>query len=92
MLIDIKGWPVMAAKCPSCPFRENGDTKIEAAVLERTGLHASQICHHPRLRGGEEHALCRGARDHQLEMLFRLGWIDAPTDEAFARKSLELGL
>lgn len=80
----------MAEKCASCPFREDGDRVLCANILARTLLQAQQVCHHPRMHGKKETHLCRGARDEQLTVLHRLGWIDSPTDQAFAEASLRI--
>lgn len=77
----------MPAKCATCPFNENGDKALRNAVLSKTLLQASQICHHPALSGKPETHLCRGARDEQLTLLFRMRLIEAPTDEAFRAAS-----
>jgi hypothetical protein len=90
--VKIKSWPVRKAMCPSCPFREGGDRQLAARVLVRTLFKASQICHHPRLSGGKQHELCRGARNEQLTLLCRMGLLPAPTDAAFKAKLVELGL
>jgi hypothetical protein len=82
----------MAAKCASCPFREGHDGELASKVLDRTLFQSSQICHHPVLYGKRETHLCRGQRDIQLELLARMGMIDEPSDEAFARRSRELGV
>lgn len=68
-------------------FREGGDRALQAAAIQRTGFNASQVCHHPRLAGRKETHLCRGARDHQLTLLYRLGMIPEATDAAFAAES-----
>jgi hypothetical protein len=81
--MNITGWPVMAHRCSSCPFNDDGDMEVRNAVMGRTILRASQVCHHPRLYGKKESMLCRGARDEQLTILYRLGMLDEPTDEAF---------
>lgn len=73
----------MPAKCASCPFNDSGDIELRNKVIERTSLNASQICHHPRLINKKETHLCRGARDMQLTILYRLGLIPEPTDESF---------
>lgn len=86
----IKNWPVMPEKCASCPFREGGDLELRNKVLGRTILQASQICHQPRIHGKKETHLCRGARDEQLTILYRLGFIPEPTDKAFADVSREV--
>lgn len=83
----IRNWPVMPAKCASCPFGPDGDMELRNKVMERTILTASQICHHPRLHGKKETHLCRGARDEQLTILYRLGWIPEATDAAFEETS-----
>ena len=85
--MKITGWPVMPAMCESCPFREGGDVQLRNAVMSRTILQASQICHHPRVHGTKETHLCRGARDEQLTILYRLGMLSEPTDAAFAEAS-----
>lgn len=87
---NTKGWPVMKAKCSTCPFAN--DPELAQAVLDRTLFQSSQICHHPALHGKKETHLCRGQRDVQLELLARMGMIDAPTDEAFTKRSRELGV
>ena len=89
---NTKGWPVMPAKCKTCPFGENGDRQVAANVLNRTLFQSSQICHHPALTRKKETHLCRGQRDEQLVLLHRLGWIEEPTDAAFAKRSRELGV
>lgn len=89
---NTKGWPVMPAKCRTCPFNETGDKRLAAAVLDRTLFKSSQICHHPVLDGKKETHLCRGQRDEQLVLLHRMGLIDEPTDAAFTAKSRELGV
>jgi len=79
------GWPVMAHCCASCPFGEHGDPRVKKSVVSRLlTLSHSQICHHPALHGKRETHLCRGARDFQLNLLHRMGFLSEPTDEAFA--------
>jgi hypothetical protein len=80
--------PVMAAKCASCPFNENGDARLRAAVMARTICQAQQICHHPRIHGKKETHLCRGSRDEQLTILYRMGMLPEPTDAAFTEASI----
>ena len=84
---NIQGMPVMVSQCSSCPFREDGDIELRNAVLSRTLLQASQVCHHPRLHGKKETHLCRGSRDFQLVLLHRMGFLAEPTDEAFKSAS-----
>jgi hypothetical protein len=86
--INISGWPVMAAMCASCPFREDGAIEVRNSVISRiAGMQASQVCHHPRTKGKRQTHLCRGARDFQLTILYRMGMIAAPTDHAFREAS-----
>ena len=85
--MDIAGWPVMKRQCSTCPFRPKGDVELASQVLQRSLMKASQICHHPKLKSKKEIHLCRGARDMQLTVLHRLGWIEEPTDECFKKAS-----
>lgn len=80
----------MPEKCKTCPFRdENRDTGIAAAVTERVLSDGSQVCHSTGWPKGTK--LCRGARDVQLQVMYRLGVISAPTDAAWDTKRKELG-
>ena len=93
-MTDISGWPIMPQKCASCPFRDNkdgepiGDIQLRNKVQTRCLTEGSQICHHPNLRSKPSTHLCRGARDFQLQIFYRLGVIDALTDEAW-QKAME---
>lgn len=82
----------MKEKCASCPFRADGNADLASMVMQRTALGASQICHHPRLKGKRETHLCRGARDIQLRTLVAIGLLKEPTDEAFTAESKRLGV
>lgn len=87
-MADIAEFPVMKKKCTTCPFRENeqgrcNDPRLVDRIKKEVLIEASQICHHPRLDGKEETHLCRGARDFQLEILHRIGFLDTPTDESW---------
>lgn len=93
---NISNWPVMKSKCPTYPFNEdeNGSERspdVVAIVKNRCLTTASQICHHPKLKGKKQDHLCRGARDFQLQIFHRLGFLDDQTDDAWARKMEELG-
>jgi hypothetical protein len=73
-------------RCATCPFNKNGDREIRAKVETRV-MSVSQLCHHT-----SNLTLCRGARDHQMAVLVRMGMLDEPTDEAWNRKCEELGI
>lgn len=79
--------PIMQQKCASCPFREGNDLELRNRIMERTIFQASQICHHPALKGKQQTHLCRGARDEQLNLLHRMGMIHEATDKAFKETS-----
>lgn len=84
--------PVMKARCKTCPFNEHGAKDVEAAVTARL-LSCSQHCHgsgHPAINGKDATHLCRGARDYQLQIMYRLGFISAPTDEAWNERWEEI--
>lgn len=94
---DTSLFPVMKAKCSTCPFRTDAKGRhLDVMVVERIQKQcltkASQICHHPTLQGKPETHLCRGARDFQLEVFYRLGVLEAPTDAAWRKQAQDAKL
>lgn len=83
----IKDHPVMKARCKTCPFGEEGNLDVKHNVESRL-LEALQMCHGTGWPKGTH--LCRGARDWQLQVFYRLGVITEPTDEAWDAKRREL--
>mgnify|MGYP001558602456 CR=1 FL=1 len=75
---DIAGMKVNAARCDSCPFNTNGCHTVRQKVEQRVVTDASQLCH-----GANNVTLCRGARDHQLQIFYRLGILKEPTDKCW---------
>lgn len=75
--------------CKTCPFRpidgDGGtfDQGLANKVIARNGLQTSQVCHDTKLKGRTPTSLCRGHRDYLLKLLFRLGCIESPTDDAY---------
>ena len=91
--------PLLKSKCGTCPFREGSPHAGLAAGLAISALtEASRICHSTGSRNAINHrtgkppALCRGARDIQLQHFHRTGFIEAPTDAAWEKKCRELGI
>lgn len=89
--------PVNKEMCATCPWRDGSPYSALIPTLSRSALkQASRICHstgrnaikRTKLPG----RLCRGARDLQLQYFTAIGFIDAPTDEAWEAKVQELGL
>lgn len=92
-------YPVLKKQCATCPFRKDSPYRYLAPDLAiSAAVEASRICHNT----GEPNAvndnpkgppmLCRGARDLQLQMFFGMGFLDAPTDEAWEARCQEMGL
>lgn len=92
MTIDVTDFPVMRTKCPTCPFNYNGDIEIANSVRERCITKGSQICHHPKLHGKKETHLCRGARDYQLMIFHRIGFLETATDDAWNKAVKQIKL
>jgi hypothetical protein len=91
MARNIKNWPVMARKCNTCPFHERNESEREIANMVRArSFQVSQICHHPRTYGKKETHLCRGGRDHQITIFYRLGFLPEPTDQAWVQRERDL--
>ena len=87
----IDNFPVMPEMCKTCPFREDEsgrhkNVRLVSRIQCQVMTEASQICHHPRVSGHVETHLCRGARDYQLTLFYRLGFIESPTDGAWDKR------
>ena len=84
--------------CETCPFRKGGWEHVRSLLEERALNEATPICHSTgqaltRHKGEKLKAhLCRGARQFQLIFFAAIGYISAPTDEAWETKVVELGL
>jgi hypothetical protein len=95
---DPKLLPVLKAQCATCPWREGSPHAYLKESLEDTLMECSRICHSTgsnnaiNKRTGKPPMLCRGARDIQNQTWFDMGFIEAPTDEAWDKKLVELGL
>ena len=75
--------PVMQAQCATCLFRpeiEQNDPAALTGVRSRVLTIGSLHCHSTGWPNGTH--LCRGARDWQLQVFHRLGFLEVPTDEA----------
>lgn len=89
----ISGFPVMKKMCSTCPFKdERFNPELVARIKAQVLTKASQICHHPALRGKKQDHLCRGARDFQLMFFHRVGVLEYATDEAWENLVNELDL
>lgn len=95
----MKSMPVNKTMCATCPFRDGSPYAYLRPDLETSALtESSRICHSTgsnnaiNRRTGKPAALCRGARNAQLEMFYRLGFLSSPTDEAWTAKCAEIGI
>ena len=92
---------IMPAMCGTCPFKPGSKLAFLKADLAHSALtECSRICHstggntviHPQSKTKGKSKLCRGARDYQLNVLHGMGFLEAPTDEAWDKKVKELKL
>jgi hypothetical protein len=96
----MNAFPVMPHKCRTCPFRRNGLKVVLPLLQERALSIGTPICHStgdsdvtPREKKVHlDSWLCRGARDFQIQAMFRMGLLDEPTDAAWEAKRQELGV
>lgn len=101
--VNARNMPVMQSRCPSCPFRpkcKGGKTQFRETLLTTGFSDATTICHstgdsdvvprHQKLH--RQPRLCRGLRNVQRAMFFKLGFIEADTDEAWNKKRAEMGV
>ena len=86
-----KTLPVRETMCATCPWRPGSKAApLEEILTERILNEASHICHSTgsnnafNKRTGKPPMICRGGRNVQLQVMFALGVIKAPTDEAWA--------
>lgn len=91
--------PVRATMCATCPFRPGSKYDGLVPYLAESALtEATRICHSTgsnngiNRRTGKPQAVCRGARDLQLQYFHAIGFIEAPTDDAWNKARTELGL
>jgi hypothetical protein len=91
--------PTCKTMCGTCPFRDGSPYAYLRADLEQSALtQSSRICHSTgsnnaiNKRTGKPPRLCRGARDLQLRYMHGIGFISAPTDEAWNKRCKELGI
>jgi hypothetical protein len=88
----------MPQMCKTCPFREGGEawTHVRSFLEKRALSEATPICHSTgkalTKNVFKESRYCRGARDFQNLIFHRMGFIEAPTDEAWNKKAMELGV
>lgn len=91
--------PVMKQQCATCPFRDGGWLQgllsVRCVGLEEGG-GGTPICHStgpdalvPKIK--EPH-ICAGARAVQLRWFAMIGFIAAPTEEAWQAKCDEMGI
>jgi hypothetical protein len=87
---------VQRAKCSTCPFRQGSPYANLANGLAQSALTtASRYCHSTgvnALNGNTRKRIkiCRGARDLQLQLFYRLGFLSEQTDEAWEAKCKEM--
>jgi len=90
--------PLRKTKCATCPFREGSPYAYLVNDLTASAMSDSRICHSTgknnaiNKRTGKKPHLCRGARDVQLSVMFRMGAIDAETDAAWNRERARIGM
>lgn len=90
------GLPMLKTMCATCPFRASSPHANLVPVITETLLDTTSICHSTgsnnaiNRRTGKPPMACRGARDVQLKYFHSIGFLEAPTDEAWNKKFAEL--
>jgi hypothetical protein len=102
MQTKIKVTPVQPQMCKTCPFNPEAPEDFRALRddLAKCALsRKSRICHstgtaYRSILGKKgklpPEKICRGARDLQLQVFYAFKVIEAPTDEAWAKKVNEI--
>jgi hypothetical protein len=85
--------PVRKEQCATCVFRPECDGGIHLSPGRRAEIQeyvikgTNQICHHD-----DNKTICRGGRDYQLELWYRMGIIKEPNEEALAEAMKAAGV
>lgn len=95
--ISARHMPTRAHHCAPCPFLDTGWTHMRPLLTERALTGTTPICHST---GGKDALvksqgpaqICRGARDLQIQFFYRIGFLEAETEEAWEAKRRELGI
>lgn len=92
---------VQPAKCRVCPFRDRSELSelrgeiiaemLAGAMGDDPDGGGSHLCHEPATRGEESEKICRGSRDVMIQLFHRWGFLDEPTDEAWASALERIG-
>ena len=92
---------VREQQCKTCPFRnakDGGWEDVRPLLIQRALTEGSPICHSTGKalvrHNGEKlpSHICRRARDFQISYFYRIGFLCAPTDDAWNAKAVELGI
>lgn len=81
---------VQPEPCNACPFEGKNPVPLTCVEKEKVfsdavNLRGQHLCH----TAGDK-KICRGGRNLLLATLVKRGFIESPTDEAFAARSREL--
>lgn len=93
-----KPLPVKRSMCATCPWQVNSPYKGLVDYLTKSATtEATRICHSTgssaiHRRTGKPSAACKGAREITLRAWHRMGFIEAPTEDAWAKKCLALNI
>lgn len=89
--------PPCKVMCKTCPFRDGSPYEsLRAHLMESSLKEGSRECHSTGTKGFKGNTkkparTCRGSRDFQLQVMYRLGVLSAPTDEAWEERRKEIG-
>ena len=85
------GTKVNQSQCSTCPFLRTGlqlDPDKMVEIYSYLSEGQNHFCHSDETN----HTVCRGGRDYQLNLWYRLGIIAAPTDQALSEAMAQRGL
>jgi len=83
--------PVNKEMCATCPWREGSPYAHLRGYLETASLKTSRLCHSTGSNAinentGKPERLCRGSRNFQLNLFYRIGFLKKPTDKCWEQK------
>ncbi len=89
--------PIQPKMCATCPFKEGSPhANLRDDLAESALRDASRICHstgtNALYKTNAPEKICRGSRDLQIQVFYRMGFLSEPTDAAWEAKCSEMGI
>lgn len=80
---------VRKTQCKTCPWRPKSPLNYSVPEIAQKAItEHNHYCHNEQLEGKTHYNLCRGTRNYQLEVFYKLKVLNEPTDACW-KETLE---